>query len=68
MASAKAKEMHSVEGVGFACAVKASKAIESRRELECLTFVVFKIGEFERGEVHGGQKYSLFRVPFFSVT
>jgi len=52
MAFAQAKKMHRIEHVGFARTVEAGEAIEARRQVKRLTFVVFKIGEFERGEMH----------------
>lgn len=45
--------MHRVEHVGFAHAIETGEAIEARRQVECLAFVVFEINEFERRELHG---------------
>jgi hypothetical protein len=53
VAFAKAEIMHGIEHVCFSHAVEAGETIQPRRQVECLAFVVFKIGEFERGKMHG---------------
>ena len=43
--------MHGVQQVGFAHPVQAGKTIQPGRQEERLAFVIFKLGEFELGEV-----------------
>jgi hypothetical protein len=55
VAFAEAKKMHRIKHVGFASAVEAGEAVEARQKVEGLAFVIFKMDEFERGEMHGGK-------------
>ena len=50
VALAQTNQVNGIQHIRFSHPVKAGQAIETRREVEILTLIVFEVGKFEPGQ------------------